>query len=63
MNDDLLRNMEKALVDQVKAMRNAQKAYFRTRSQTDLNIAKDAERRVDALIDSILHPPQKGLFS
>lgn len=41
------------LADDVRAMREAQKAYFRTRSHDDLRRAKNLERKVDLTLSTI----------
>lgn len=41
----------------VKAMRDSQRRYFRTRSRADLLISKDWERRVDERLVQILRGP------
>ncbi len=50
----------------VKAMRHAQKNYFKTRDHNDLRISRDYERRVDAELETNpLLPPapkQESLF-
>ena len=45
------------LADLVRQMRDAQKAYFRTRNTFDLAISKDIERRVDRAVAAVLAPP------
>lgn len=53
-------NYEK-LIELVEQMREAQKSYFRDRSQQWLSKAKELERRVDkAVLDH--HDKQKKLF-
>ena len=51
----------------VVAMRRAQKNYFKFRNQTDLRIARDYERRVDAELENnplaTLSPVQQSSFS
>lgn len=44
----------------VRAMRGAQRQYFRTRSSADLEHSKAMERQLDATVAEILEPP--GLF-
>lgn len=49
----------------VKAMREEQKAYFRTRSSSSLNKAKTLESQVDQIISQLELPEaakQKGMF-
>lgn len=46
----------------VRSMRRKQDEYFKTRSGTALNMARDYERRVDRAADEILDPPTAGLF-
>lgn len=41
------------LADDVRAMREAQKAYFKTRSHDDLRRAKNLERKVDLTLSTI----------
>ena len=58
--------MEKSLsmkdfITTVKAMREAQKEYFRTRDRQVLQRSKALEKRVDALIAEYDNKP-KGLF-
>lgn len=58
--------MEKSLIMRdfittVKAMREAQKEYFRTRDRQVLQRSKALEKRVDALIAEYNDKP-KGLF-
>lgn len=58
--------MEKSLIMKdfittVKAMREAQKEYFRTRDRQVLQRSKALEKRVDALIAEYDNKP-KGLF-
>lgn len=49
------------LISAVKAMREAQKEYFRTRDRQVLQRSKALEKRVDALIAEYNNKP-KGLF-
>lgn len=49
------------LISAVKAMREAQKEYFRTRDRQVLQRSKALEKRVDALIAEYDNKP-KGLF-
>lgn len=49
----------KHLVKLVKAMRDKQKEYFKSRNNFVLNEARDLERKVDMLIDQLESP---GLF-
>lgn len=51
----------KQLLPAVKAMREAQKEYFRTRDRQVLQRSKALEKRVDALIEEYDNKP-KGLF-
>ena len=51
----------KQLAELVKQMREAQKTFFRERSQQWLSLSKELERRVDAEITRILDS-QKELF-
>lgn len=41
------------LIEAVRKMRDLQKRYFQTRSKTVLAEARDAERRVDAMIAAV----------
>ena len=41
-------------------MRDAQKTYFRTRSQTDLRCSKDYERRFDDLLKECADVVKQG---
>lgn len=50
-----------AFVAQVQHMRNAQREYFRTRSQTALRDAKRLEAAVDKALAKI-NLPQKQMF-
>ena len=43
--------MEKEIITAVKAMREAQKEYFRTRSHDSLRKSKALEKRVDDMIE------------
>lgn len=54
--------MEKEIITAVKAMREAQKEYFRTRSHDSLRKSKALEKRVDGMIDEYFKPKQPGLF-
>lgn len=54
--------MEKEIITAVKAMREAQKEYFRTRSHDSLRKSKAMEKRVDNMIDEYFKPKQPGLF-
>lgn len=54
--------MEKTIITAVKAMREAQKEYFRTRSHDSLRKSKALEKRVDGMIDEYFKPKQPGLF-
>lgn len=45
----------------VQAMRGHQKDFFRTRSQSSLELSRDREKAVDAAVKEILNP-QPGLF-
>lgn len=38
-------------------MRDAQRAYFRTRTQGDLESSKRREREIDRVVGEILSPP------
>lgn len=51
----------KDFITTVKAMREAQKEYFRTRDRQVLQRSKALEKRVDALIAEYDNKP-KGLF-
>lgn len=53
-------NLEQ-FVAKVSEMRNAQKSYFRTRSQEFLNRSKSLEREIDKAIADF-YSPQSGLF-
>lgn len=46
--------MEKAFVEKVIQMRNAQKAFFQSKSPSFLNEAKRLEREVDKMIERII---------
>lgn len=48
-------------INLVKELRKSQKKYFRTRNYNDLNIAKQLEKDVDAMIIE-LENPQQNLF-
>lgn len=54
--------MEKEIITAVKAMREAQKEYFRTRSHDSLRKSKALEKRVDNMMDEYFKPKQPGLF-
>ena len=54
--------MEKEIITAVKAMREAQKEYFRTRSHDSLRKSKALEKRVDDMIEEYFNPKQLGLF-
>ena len=54
--------MEREIITAVKAMREAQKEYFRTRSHDSLRKSKAMEKRVDNMIDEYFKPKQPGLF-
>ncbi len=54
--------MEKEIITAVKAMREAQKEYFRTRSHDSLRKSKALEKRVDDMIEAYFNPKQPGLF-
>ncbi len=47
------------LAREVKAMRQKQQEYFRTRDTTTLKECKDRERRVDAAVKEVLQPDQQ----
>lgn len=56
--------------DLVVRMRQSQKAYFRSRTSSDLRLSKELERQVDAeiervekLISTPPHPEQMELFN
>jgi hypothetical protein len=51
----------KELAALVRAMRNVQKSYFRSKSPAALEAAKAAELRVDTAVADVLGG-QKGLF-
>lgn len=53
--------MEKEIITAVKAMREAQKEYFRTRDVNVLRRSKALEKRVDTLLAEYDNP-QKDLF-
>lgn len=44
------------LAQLVELMRDAQKEYFKTRSQNALQNAKNWERQVDRAVEKMLHP-------
>mgnify|MGYP003303787135 FL=1 len=46
--------MDKAFVEKVIQMRNAQKAFFQSKSPSFLSEAKRLEREVDQMIDRII---------
>lgn len=54
--------MEKEIITAVKAMRETQKEYFRTRSHDSLRKSKALEKRVDDMIEEYFNPKQPGLF-
>lgn len=54
--------IEQQIITTVKAMREAQKEYFRTRDKQALQKSKDWEKRVDNMIDEYFKPKQPGLF-
>lgn len=54
--------MEREIITAVKAMREAQKEYFRTRSHDSLRKSKALEKRVDGMIEEYFNPKQPGLF-
>lgn len=54
--------MEREIITAVKAMREAQKEYFRTRSHDSLRKSKALEKRVDNMMDEYFKPKQPGLF-
>lgn len=54
--------MEKEIITAVKAMREAQKEYFRTRDKQALQKSKALEERVDNMIDEYFNPKQPRLF-
>ena len=43
-------------------MRNAQKAYFRTRTTTDLKKSKHLEKRFDEAVQNFLYPSKQFCF-
>ena len=54
----------KEFYEAVKEMRNAQKAYFRTRTTSSLEASKQLEKRIDdeiARVEEILHPSPKQM--
>jgi hypothetical protein len=53
-NHKVQRVMEKAFVEKVIQMRNAQKAFFQSKSPSFLNEAKRLEREVDKMIERII---------
>lgn len=54
--------MEKEIITAVKAMREAQKEYFRTRDKQTLQKSKALEKRVDNMMEEYFKPKQPGLF-
>ena len=54
--------MEREIITAVKAMREAQKEYFRTRSHDSLRKSKALEKRVDDMIEEFFSPKQPELF-
>ena len=48
-------NVSKEFIESVKALRKAQKEYFRTRSTASLTKAKRLEREVDDMLAQIDH--------
>lgn len=55
-------NTERQIITAVKAMREAQKEYFRTRSHESLKKSKALEKRVDDMIEEFFNPKQPELF-
>lgn len=53
--------MNAEFVALVRRMRDAQKAYFKTRNSTALELSKSLEREVDKRIEKMLDP-QKELL-
>ena len=53
------------VIDAVRRMRSAQKAYFLTRDNRALHSARDLERLVDRMLDQIpgTEPAQTDLFA
>jgi len=54
--------MKREIITAVKAMREAQKEYFRTRSHDSLRKSKALEKRVDDMIEEFFNPKQPELF-
>lgn len=50
------------LAELVARMRTEQKCYFKTRSEASLHESNRLEKLVDNAVDSILNPPDPGLF-
>lgn len=50
----------KALASLVRAMRQAQATYFKTRSQEALLASKNLERQVDNAVSALLDEPAQG---
>lgn len=50
------------LAELVRAVRAAQRHYFRVRSPEALEESKRLERRLDGAVEEVLHPPAPGLF-
>lgn len=50
------------LAKQIKAMRDAQRKYFRDRSPQNLNASKDLERRLDQDVADVLDEKGPSLY-
>lgn len=50
------------VIELMEKCRIAQKTYFRTKHATDLNVAKDAERRLDKALLEWRHRGEIDLF-
>lgn len=53
---------ERQIITAVKAMREAQREYFRTRTHESLKKSKALEKRVDDMIEEYFKPKQPALF-
>lgn len=53
----------KQFFDKVSEMREAQKAYFRTRTSTDLNRSKALEREIDNEIERVRNITKQDIFN
>lgn len=53
---------EREIITAAKAMRDAQREYFRTRTYESLKKSKALEKRVDDMIEEYFKPKQPALF-